>query len=210
MQFVGLYFVRYNEQGTPLCHGKILSRVEPGYYLAETGTGFIPNDTDTVLFHISDMKNWVFFEESEDLGAYVEHYVMPVVEDNYKHSKTKQEEVNKSEFVGQSINKIMRTHKPGRCLLRAKGCIHTYFTPFLYDEVRDEWWGARRWYGSSSQIIETVARDGTANLWTVAKEKCPILPVRHRVRREIAVKKSIFEGRDQLENQQNRITKNES
>ena len=86
----------------------------------------------------------------------------------------------------KTISELMVNLEPGRCLLQSSmSSGSTYFTPWFYHTERKVWYGATRWYGNNNKDISFTTRRDDKKIWKVAKDKVPILPYDHPVRKRL-------------------------
>jgi len=64
----GKYFLTFPDKQNPTClknQGRILTRIENGYYLVQMNDFVTGDESNQQIFHIEDMDNWRLYEDAE-------------------------------------------------------------------------------------------------------------------------------------------------
>ena len=64
----GKYFLTFPNKQDPTClenQGRILTRIENGYYLVQMNDFVTGDESNQQIFHIEDMDNWRLYEDVE-------------------------------------------------------------------------------------------------------------------------------------------------
>jgi hypothetical protein len=72
---VDKWFHNFNDNGEIKNQGQILSSLGDGNYLAQLYGWLDGSETDQLIFHVSTMKNWKFYNTSDEMSDAYERYI---------------------------------------------------------------------------------------------------------------------------------------